>query len=75
VNRDPIGIVDDVNLYVYVGNNPLKWVDPTGLAAKEFIKVYDRYLTLESLIKGYNISLNPQPYSIYEKWIKEFEEV
>jgi RHS repeat-associated protein len=31
ISRDPIGIVDDVNLYVYVGNNPLKFVDPTGL--------------------------------------------
>ncbi|MDR3150771.1 MAG: hypothetical protein LBU14_04140 [Candidatus Peribacteria bacterium] len=28
ISRDPIGIIDDVNLYVYVGNNPLKWVDP-----------------------------------------------
>ncbi|MDR2640648.1 MAG: RHS repeat-associated core domain-containing protein [Candidatus Peribacteria bacterium] len=32
VSRDPIGIVDDINLYVYVGNNPLKWVDPWGLS-------------------------------------------
>jgi RHS repeat-associated protein len=32
ISRDPVGIVDDVNLYVYVGNNPLKWVDWSGLA-------------------------------------------
>ncbi|MDR2640647.1 MAG: RHS repeat-associated core domain-containing protein [Candidatus Peribacteria bacterium] len=31
VSRDPIGIVDDINLYVYVGNNPLKFVDWSGL--------------------------------------------
>jgi insecticidal toxin complex protein TccC len=51
VSRDPIGIVDDVNLYVYVGNNPLKFVDPTGLKAKDlFVKTYDEFLDLESKI-------------------------
>ncbi|MDR3150729.1 MAG: RHS repeat-associated core domain-containing protein [Candidatus Peribacteria bacterium] len=34
ISRDPIGIADDVNLYVYVGNNPLKWVDPSGMLKK-----------------------------------------
>ncbi|MDR1944911.1 MAG: RHS repeat-associated core domain-containing protein [Candidatus Peribacteria bacterium] len=28
-SRDPIGIIDDVNLYVYAGNNPLKFTDPS----------------------------------------------
>jgi RHS repeat-associated protein len=32
--RDPIGIVDDVNLYVYVGNNPLKFTDPSWMIKK-----------------------------------------
>jgi RHS repeat-associated protein len=34
ISRDLIGIVDDVNLYVYVGNNPLKFVDPSGMLKK-----------------------------------------
>ncbi len=35
LNKDPIGFAGgDVNLYGYVGQNPLIWVDPYGLAAR-----------------------------------------
>ncbi|VVH67105.1 hypothetical protein BSPLISOX_792 [uncultured Gammaproteobacteria bacterium] len=30
ISPDSAGAVDDLNLYVYVGNNPLKYRDPTG---------------------------------------------
>jgi RHS repeat-associated protein len=33
VNRDPVGEYGGLNLYGYVRNNPLNWVDPFGLAA------------------------------------------
>jgi RHS repeat-associated protein len=29
--QDPIGLVDGPSLYAYVGNNPVKWIDPQGL--------------------------------------------
>ncbi|CAC9568013.1 Putative insecticidal toxin complex [uncultured Gammaproteobacteria bacterium] len=30
ISPDSTGAVDGLNLYVYVGNNPLKYIDPTG---------------------------------------------
>jgi len=32
VTKDPIGFAGGVNLYNYVGNAPITWVDPLGLA-------------------------------------------
>ncbi|CAC9640383.1 RHS repeat-associated core domain-containing protein [bacterium endosymbiont of Bathymodiolus sp. 5 South] len=36
ISPDSVGAADGLNLYVYVGNNPLKYVDPTG-----HVKVYE----------------------------------
>ena len=35
LQTDPAGTKDDLNLYAYVGNNPVNRVDPTGLAKVE----------------------------------------
>jgi RHS repeat-associated protein len=31
IQRDPIGLSDDVNLYRYVGNSAVNYMDPWGL--------------------------------------------
>ena len=38
ISRDPIGVRDNVNLYSYVGNNPVKFVDAMGREKKLFIR-------------------------------------
>ncbi len=37
ISRDPIGQIDDVNLYAYVGNNPVMFSDPMGTDKKAIV--------------------------------------
>ncbi len=34
ITADPLGMINGPNLYAYVGNNPLNWIDPFGLCRK-----------------------------------------
>jgi uncharacterized protein RhaS with RHS repeats len=49
ISRDPIDVRDDVNLYSYVGNNGVMFVDRMGLA-KKFVDAYDNYIELKNLL-------------------------
>ncbi len=37
LQRDPLGYADGMGVYAYVGNNPVNFVDPEGLVAKEAV--------------------------------------
>jgi len=43
LTRDPAGYVDGLSLYLYVGANPLAFIDPTGLAGVSFFEVLKQY--------------------------------
>ncbi len=54
ISRDPIGVKDDVNLYAYVGNNPVMFVDAMGMekALAYVVNLFNSYGALwESLAK------------------------
>lgn len=38
INRDPIGYGDGMNPYLYVGGNPVLYLDPSGLEKWSFVK-------------------------------------
>jgi RHS repeat-associated protein len=35
MNRDPLGEAGGINLYGFVGNDPVNWIDPDGLSKKD----------------------------------------
>ena len=46
MSRDPIGQNDQVNLYTYVANSPLKYTDRNG-KAKKFVSLHDVTLLIQ----------------------------
>lgn len=49
ISRDPVAQADQINLYTYVANSPLKYTDRNG-KEKNFIIYFDKYLELSLYI-------------------------
>ncbi|MDD2870417.1 MAG: RHS repeat-associated core domain-containing protein [Candidatus Gracilibacteria bacterium] len=60
ISRDPIDVADDVNLYAYVGNNGVMFVDRRGMA-KDLID-----LIFSKISSGYNYLVNVNSLDIEE---------
>lgn len=43
ISPDPAGTVDGLNLYCMVGNNPVRFVDPSGLMREEELREFERW--------------------------------
>ena len=49
LQADPLGYFAGLNLYTYVGNNPLNWLDPFGLCEKDKTKDTFHYHDLDEI--------------------------
>ncbi|GAK50176.1 YD repeat protein [Candidatus Moduliflexus flocculans] len=61
MTRDPLGEAGGLNLYAFVGNNPVNWVDPWGLAScnQQQRNFFDDMITpAETVAKEYNFDPN-----------------
>jgi RHS repeat-associated protein len=56
IQRDPLGYSDGMGVYAYVGNNPVNFVDPHGLAAKEAVDWVSE--NLDAVLDGVHIVLD-----------------
>jgi len=62
LNRDPIGERGGINLYDYVGNNPVNFVDPFGLSQQDVNSILSLYnQSIQEMIDaGHRV---PDPFS------------
>ncbi len=83
INRDPIGQVDDVNLYGYVGNNSVMFVDPFWLWKYSIPSVYDNMFILDDVaiivLHVLKVWIESDPlYQISEEklqnWVKNYKD-
>jgi len=58
LQTDPVHYAAGLNLYTYVGNNPLSWIDPWGLVKVESIKELTDEDLLKEMVSTYNRNLS-----------------
>ena len=56
MNRDPLGEAGGINLYGFVGNDPVNFVDPTGLVKFKVKGIVGLNATVKASIAGIKVS-------------------
>jgi len=64
LNPDPIGYAGGLNLYTYVGNNPLNFVDPWGLCKEDLERLTEDF---KDGVRDYLLK-NPEGHISCEVW-------
>jgi len=70
-NRDDYSLIEALNWYSYVGNNPVKYVDPTGLTAEYEIDHENKQINIEVDIEIYGNNANQAVADEYKKGIED----
>lgn len=65
-SQDPLGMVDGPNLYTYVNNNPINFIDPWGFSkknnnVKEELGLVEDYFGIDLLVLGIIAAVEPTP--------------
>jgi uncharacterized protein RhaS with RHS repeats len=74
MNRDPLGEAGGINLYGFVQNNPVNYLDPLGLSylnynsSTNLLKVYSRSGKLIGAFSAGNRGSNPWSNGTYSYW-------
>jgi RHS repeat-associated protein len=64
ITQDPIGFLGGMNLYAYVGNDPVNRIDPWGFCPQE-VGLYDKISTIVQIADCVPINSIPLPITRY----------